>query len=109
MSIEEAILEKVRALPETKKTEVLEYVSRLEPATRMPFRSPKGILADLNFTLTEEDIADARREEDNHLKKHIFSGLGLESKTHSFSIKVWSDDFPRGTYGSRRRPTYSCG
>ncbi len=49
MSIEEAILEKVRALPETKKTEVLEYVSRLEPAKRVPFRSPEGILADLRF------------------------------------------------------------
>jgi hypothetical protein len=62
MTIEEAILEKVRALPPEKKTEVLQYVSGLEVAERPPFRSPKGILADLNFTLTEEDLAEARRE-----------------------------------------------
>jgi hypothetical protein len=36
------------------KTEVLEYVSGLELPERMPFLSPKGILADLEFTLTEE-------------------------------------------------------
>jgi hypothetical protein len=62
MSIEEAILEKVRALPPEKKTEVLEYVSGLEVSERRPFRNPEGILADLNFTLTEEDLAEARRE-----------------------------------------------
>jgi hypothetical protein len=62
MSIEEAILEKVRALPPEKKTEVLQFVSGLEVAEHPPFRSPKGILADLNFTLTEEDLAEARRE-----------------------------------------------
>jgi hypothetical protein len=62
VSIEEAILEKVRSLPAAKKTEVLEYVSGLESAGRKPFKSPKGILADLNFTLTEEDLAEARRE-----------------------------------------------
>ncbi len=59
MSIEEAILEKVRALPPARKGEVLEYVSALE-VSRMPSRSPKGILADLDFTLTEEDLAEAR-------------------------------------------------
>ena len=62
MSIEEAILEKVRALPPEKQTEVLHYVSALEASAPRPFRSPKGILADLNFTLTEEDLARARRE-----------------------------------------------
>jgi hypothetical protein len=62
MTVEDEILDKVRALPPDKKTEVLEYVSRLEPSERVPFRSPEGILADLNFTLTEEDLAEARRE-----------------------------------------------
>ena len=62
MTIEEAILEKVRTLPPAKKTEVLEYVTGLEAPERRPFRSPKGILADLDFTLTEEDLAEARRE-----------------------------------------------
>jgi hypothetical protein len=62
MSIEEAILEKVRLLPPAKKAEVLRYVSDIGDSRQMPFRSPKGILADLNFTLTEEDLADSRRE-----------------------------------------------
>ena len=61
-SVEEAILEKVRTLPPAMKAEVLQYVSGLEPPVRVPFRSPEGILADLNFTLTEEDLAGARRE-----------------------------------------------
>jgi hypothetical protein len=62
VTIEEEILEKVRTLPPAKKTEVLEYVSGLEVGKRPPFKSPKGILADLDFTLTEEDLAEARRE-----------------------------------------------
>jgi hypothetical protein len=62
MTVEDAILEKVRTLPPAKKAEVLQFVSGLEETGHAPFRSPKGILADLNFTLTEEDLADARRE-----------------------------------------------
>jgi hypothetical protein len=62
MTIEEAIIEKVRALPPEKQEEVLAYVSGLASEGRKPFRSPKGILADLDFDLTEEDIAEARRE-----------------------------------------------
>jgi hypothetical protein len=62
MSLEEAILEKVRALPPARQSEVLAFVDTLEAPRRKPFRNPEGILADLNFTLTEEDLAEARRE-----------------------------------------------
>ena len=62
MTVEQEILEKLRALTPVQKTEVLQYVSGLAVATRQPFRSPKGILADLDFTLTEEDPAEARLE-----------------------------------------------
>jgi hypothetical protein len=62
MSIEDTILEKVRSLPPGKKAEVLEFVSGLEATVRPPFRSPKGILSDLNFEVTEEDLAKARGE-----------------------------------------------
>jgi hypothetical protein len=62
MSIEEAILEKVRAFPPAKKAGVLQYVSSLEVAEHAPFRSPKGILTDLNFTIAEEDLAEALRD-----------------------------------------------
>jgi hypothetical protein len=60
MSIEEAILERVRALPPAKHAAVLQYVSGVGAAESVAFRSPKGILADLNFTLTEKDLASAR-------------------------------------------------
>ncbi len=62
MSIEEAILEKVRSLPPEKKAEVLEFLSELAAGGLPSFRSPKGVLSDLHFTLTEEDLAEARRE-----------------------------------------------
>jgi hypothetical protein len=72
MTIEESILERVRALPPAKREDVLKYISSLdsgdgssgmgESAERKPFRSPKGILADLNFTLTKKDLAEARRQ-----------------------------------------------
>jgi hypothetical protein len=62
MSIEEAILEKVRSLPPEKKAEVLQFLSGLEAGGHPPFRSPKGVLSDLSFTITEEDLAEARRE-----------------------------------------------
>ena len=62
MTVEDAILEKLRALPPAKKKEVLQFVSALETGERPPFRSPKGILSDLNFTLSEEDLAEARHE-----------------------------------------------
>ena len=62
MAIEDEILERVRALPPAKKSEVLQFVAGLATPQRAPFKSPKGILTDLNFTLTEEYLAQARRE-----------------------------------------------
>ena len=62
MSIEEAILEKIRSLPPEKKAEVFQFLTGLEVSGHPHFRSPKGILSDLNFTITEEDLAEARRE-----------------------------------------------
>ncbi|HEY6342786.1 MAG TPA: hypothetical protein VIY49_14945 [Bryobacteraceae bacterium] len=62
MSIEEAILEKVRSLTPEKKAEVLQFLSGLEASGHPRFRSPKGILSDLNFRITEEDLGEARRE-----------------------------------------------
>ena len=62
MTVEDVILEKLRALSPAKKNEVLQFVSELETADRPSFRSPKGILSDLNFSVSEEDLAEARRE-----------------------------------------------
>jgi hypothetical protein len=67
MSIERTVLEKLRALPPDKQQEVLDFVEFLQhrvlerTATR-PRRSPKGLWADLGIQITEEDIAEVRRE-----------------------------------------------
>ena len=64
MTIEEMVMEKLRGLPPEKQKEVLEFVESLKPdgSTRKPLRSLEGLLEDLNVDITEEDIAEARRE-----------------------------------------------
>ena len=64
MTIEEMVLEKLRGLPPEKQKEVLEFVESLKPVgnTKKPLRSLEGLLEDLNVDITEEDIAEARRE-----------------------------------------------
>ena len=64
MKIEEMVLEKLRGLPPEKQEEVLKFVESLKPADRAkkPLRSLEGLLEDLNIDITEEDIAEARRE-----------------------------------------------
>lgn len=64
MSVEEAILAKVRALPPEKQKEVLKFADSLSAsaAPKPPLRSPKGLWADLDINISEEDIAETRRE-----------------------------------------------
>ena len=64
MTIEEMVLEKLRGLPPEKQKEVLDFVESLKPdgSTKKPLRSLEGLLEDLNVDITEEDIAEARRE-----------------------------------------------
>jgi hypothetical protein len=64
MSIEEAILEKVRVLPPEKREEVLKFAASLSesPKTSAPLRSPRGLWADLDIDISEEDISELRRE-----------------------------------------------
>jgi hypothetical protein len=64
MTIEEQVLEKLRNLPSEKQKEVLEFVASLKEGngSRKPLRSLRGLWADLNINITEEDIAEARRE-----------------------------------------------
>ena len=64
MTIEEMVLEKLRGLPPEKQKEVLEFVESLKPVetTTKPLRSLEGLWADLDIDITEEDIAEARRE-----------------------------------------------
>jgi len=64
MTIEEMVLEKLRGLPPEKQKEVLRFLESLKPdgAAKKPLRSLEGLLEDLNVDITEEDIAEARRE-----------------------------------------------
>jgi hypothetical protein len=64
MTIEEQVLEKLRDLPPEKQKEVLEFVDSLKDkdGSKKPRRSLRGLWADLNFHITEADIAEARRE-----------------------------------------------
>ena len=64
MTIEQQILEKLRNLPPEKQKEVLDFVDCLKEknGTKKPGRSLLGLWADLNVHITEEDIAEARRE-----------------------------------------------
>ncbi|MBL8234075.1 MAG: hypothetical protein JNL98_36600 [Bryobacterales bacterium] len=64
MTTEQEILEKVRALPVEKQQEVLRFADSLvQPATpKSQLRSPRGLWADLDVNISEEDIAELRRE-----------------------------------------------
>lgn len=64
MTIEQQVLEKLRELPPEKQKEVLDFVDFLKEknGARTPRRSLLGLWSDLNTHITEEDIAEARRE-----------------------------------------------
>lgn len=64
MTIEEQVLEKLRELPPEKQKEVLDFVDFLNDkgVGKQPLRSLLGLWSDLDFHVTEEDIAEARRE-----------------------------------------------
>lgn len=64
MTLEEAILEKARGLPPEKQKELLQFANALSApeGPKPPLRSPEGLWADLNVSVSEEDIAELRRE-----------------------------------------------
>ena len=65
MTLEQEILDAVRALPADKQWELMDYVSCLrDEATqsRKPRKSGRGLWADLNIDLSAEAIDEARRE-----------------------------------------------
>jgi hypothetical protein len=64
VSLEQAILEAVRALPPDKQYEILDHATRLRDQTpsKKPLRSVKGRWADLDISLSAEDIDAVRRE-----------------------------------------------
>lgn len=65
MSLEQAILEAVRALPAEKQQEVLNHAAKLrdEAGRKIPFKSVRGLWADLGIiSLSPEEIEENRRD-----------------------------------------------
>jgi hypothetical protein len=64
MTIEQQVLEKLRDLPPEKQKEVLDFVDSLKEknGSGKPRRSLRGLWKDFHINITEEDIAEARRE-----------------------------------------------
>ena len=64
MAIEQAVVAKLRALPPERRQQVLDFVEFLEHRgeRKRPLKSAEGLGAGLGITITDEDIAEARRE-----------------------------------------------
>ena len=65
MSVAESVVEKLQSLTPEQQREVAELVDALAAktnATKTPRRSLLGLCADLGIKITEEDIAEARKE-----------------------------------------------
>jgi hypothetical protein len=64
MTIEQSVVQKLRALPTDKQRAVLDFVEFLEhkQVATLPRRRLKGSWADLKIDLSESDIAQARKE-----------------------------------------------
>ena len=64
MSLEQAILQAVRALPSEKQQEVLRHAARLRDETvkKKPFRSVRGLWADLGISLSANEIEENQRQ-----------------------------------------------
>jgi len=64
MNIEQIVLQKLRGLPPHKRSRVLQFIEALERegAAKRSLRSVAGLWSDLGIEITEDDIAEARRE-----------------------------------------------
>jgi len=73
MTIEQQVLEKTRDLPPEKEKAVLDFVDFLREKTgaKKPLRTLRGLWKDLDIDITEEDIAQARREMWGHFPRDV--------------------------------------
>ena len=66
LSVADQLREKVISLPAEKQRQILEYAERLECETaqppRNPLHNPEGLWANKGINISEEDIAEMRRE-----------------------------------------------
>jgi len=64
MTLEEAILQNLRELPPDQRKAVLDFTEFLRSKTTLPKAAPslKGLWADLDVDISEDDISTARQE-----------------------------------------------
>lgn len=64
MTVKEAVLEKLDAMPTFRQQELLDFAEFLEAKqlVRKPRRSMQGVLSHLNIKFTEADMREARNE-----------------------------------------------
>jgi hypothetical protein len=64
MKVEQEIIERVRTLAPQRQQEVLEFLNRIEERDegKQPLHILRGLWKDLGVHITEEDLAQARRE-----------------------------------------------
>lgn len=64
MSIERSVIDKILSLTPDQQREVMDFLESLPKGASNPHprRSLMGLFSDLNIHITEEDIAQARRE-----------------------------------------------
>ncbi|MEO6051680.1 MAG: DUF2281 domain-containing protein [Pyrinomonadaceae bacterium] len=64
MTVKEAVLEKLDAMPTFRQQEVLDFAEFLEAKqlVRKPRRSMQGVLSHLKINFTEADMREARNE-----------------------------------------------
>jgi hypothetical protein len=80
MTSEEVLLEKIKVLPPDLKREVAHFVEFLQTKVQKqtPRRSLYGALSDLDINITEEDIAEARKEMWANFPRENFFETGEE-------------------------------
>ena len=72
-SIEEAVVAIVRELTSDKQQTVLDFASFLATKPKPPLKSALGLWKDLGISISEEDIAEARKEMwGNFPREHFF-------------------------------------
>lgn len=72
-SIEEAVVTKLRELPEDRQQEVLDFANFLGTKQKPPLKSLRGLWKDFGISISEEDIAEARKEMwGNFPREHFF-------------------------------------
>ena len=76
MTIEEAVIEKLRVLPFDKQHEMLDFAEFLaqKVLAKKPRKSSLGALAHLNISISKEEIDEARREAwANFPREHFYT------------------------------------